>query len=241
MSFLARALGLLALLGLAAALAVSSAAFAAKPESAVELLRKGDQARKEMKNGLAMDYFNKAVQLYPTNADVYHTRADLYKELGEIDKAIADEDRACRLEPHCVPYLEKRASLYCLSGRLEEGIKACNILINNEKQASDSIYRMRAVSFKRLRRYEEAAKAFALAAEAHKNSRDYHMNLYDAGDMYLLAGKAEIALSYFERVIKACPDLSTGYWGRAKALEKLGRNREAERDREKAKHLDLSY
>ncbi len=241
MSFGVRALSLLGFPALAAFFVVFSVASAAKPESVAELLRKGDQARKEMKNGLAMDYFNKAVRLYPANADVYHTRSDMYKELGAIDKAIADEERACQLEPHCVPYLEKRASLYCMSGRLQEGIKACDFLINNEKQVSDSIYRLRAVSFKKLKRYDEAGKAFALAAEAHKNSRDYHMNLYDAGDMYLLAGKDEVALSYFERVIKACPDLSTGYWGRAKALEKLGRKRDAERDREKAKHLDLSY
>lgn len=238
MTDLARAL---LMLGLLAGAACCDSASAAKPESVMELLGKGDQARKEMKNSLALDYFNRAARLYAASADVYNARADLYKELGDFDKAIADQEQACRLAPGCVPYLEKRAALYCLCGRLEEGIKACDALIAHEKPASDSVYRMRAVSLKKLKRYQDAGKAFAVVAEAHKKSRDYHMNLYDAGDMYLLAGKAELALGYFERVIKSCPDLSTGYWGRAKALEKLGRQSEAEKDREKAKHLDLSY
>jgi len=58
--------------------------------------------------------------------------------------------------------------------------------------------------------------------------------------MLLLAGDYLKSVQVFSLLAQESPDLSTAFWGRAKAYDKLGKASLAARDREHARKLDYS-
>jgi tetratricopeptide (TPR) repeat protein len=54
--------------------------------------------------GLAIQNYNKAIELNPDEAVYYKNRGDVYKDLDELEQAIRDFDKAIELDPYEAPY-----------------------------------------------------------------------------------------------------------------------------------------
>ena len=68
-------------------------------DNATELFYKGGDALKQQKYDLAIDYFNKAIQISNNYAKAYCARGLAYQGKMEYDKSIADLSESIRLKP----------------------------------------------------------------------------------------------------------------------------------------------
>lgn len=67
----------------------------------------GSYALKENNGKLAMQHFNKAIELKPYYADAYSNRGSLYADLGNSEKAFQDLNQAIQLRPHADAYYNR--------------------------------------------------------------------------------------------------------------------------------------
>ncbi len=195
--------------------------------------------RDQQKNEEALRLFNDLALRYPRVSSVYIERSDLLKELGFMDRAIADTNTALAMNPKNMQVLRMRAHLYDMSGKLDLAIRDYNVLIVANKYDAGH-WRARGIAYKRLKRYAEAARDLGEAARVEPHGKYCAEILYDQGDMLLLSGDYNQSVKVFTQLAKVAPDVSTAYWGRAKAYDKLGKTALAARDREQAKKFDMS-
>ncbi|MCD8282900.1 MAG: tetratricopeptide repeat protein, partial [Prevotella sp.] len=69
-----------------------------------------------IKSSLALDDFNRALELAPSNAYIYYDRASLRISAGDTAAAIGDYTTAIRLEPHLAEAYYNRGLLYYEQG-----------------------------------------------------------------------------------------------------------------------------
>jgi tetratricopeptide (TPR) repeat protein len=69
-------------------------------------------------DGRELQYYNKAIQIAPSNAHAFYRRGDWYARKGDHDRAIQDYDEAIRLDPNYVPALTGRGRSYDKRGQL---------------------------------------------------------------------------------------------------------------------------
>ena len=78
--------------------------------------------RARKRQSKAVSYYDKAIQLNPSNADAYYNRGDAYDEMGEYGKAIADYSKAIELAPNHAPAYYNRGCAYGEIGAYDKAI-----------------------------------------------------------------------------------------------------------------------
>jgi tetratricopeptide (TPR) repeat protein len=78
--------------------------------------RRGNVRIQAGEYALAIDDFNKALQLDPKSAEAYHGRGLAYSQLGELDRAIADLSEAIQLNPNDFRAFYNRGLMYSRKG-----------------------------------------------------------------------------------------------------------------------------
>lgn len=224
------------LLCLFAALFLALPVFAA--DSARVMVLRAEQLRKEFKYPEALAQVAQILKIYPSCVDALSLRSDIYKEQGHLQQALADMNLAHSLEPNNLDIYKRRCRMLDMMGRLDAALVDYEDILK-KCPADPQMWAYRGQAYKRLKRYEEAARDFARAVACGPNHRDTADWMYESGNCNLLIGKLPEALQVFDLMVKRFPDLSTGFWGRAKVLEKMNRPAEAEKARAQAKKLDL--
>ena len=74
----------------------------------------------------ALDDFNRAIEMEPTNAMAYSNRAAAYSKLQDMEKALANYDLAIQNDPNYANSYSNRAYAYYKLGRYEDGVADCN-------------------------------------------------------------------------------------------------------------------
>ncbi len=202
-----------------------------------ETLAEAHKLRDLDKSKEALAVYDLAVAKFPNDATVLIARSDLFKEMGALDRALQDINKALALAPTNLAALRLRGHYFDMSGKLSLAI-ADYTRLAAAKPAEAGPLRDRAIAYKRLGRYKEAARDFLKAAQVEPGARDFGKTLYGAGDMALLSGDPAAALKIFDQLARAEPDLSSAFWGRARAYDKLGKANEARADRLRARKLD---
>ena len=205
-----------------------------------QLLDQADNERKLQNLPASLALYDRAEKLFPRDTSTFIARADIYKEMSKMDRAISEIEKALRLTPADLSLMQRFGEYSDICGQLEKAL-ACYDRVLASKPHDASLLRRKAVALKRLKRPLPAAQFFQKAYEANKTSRDSHMNLHDAGQMYLLANDTSGAMACFELLIKTNPQLSTGYWDRAQVYDLKKEKTKAAADRAKARKLDLDY
>lgn len=213
--------------------------FASCTEAIAKALIHARSVRIEQKNEEALRLYDEIVARYPKRIEGYLERSDLLKEMGFMDRALADANSILAFAPGNIAALRVRAHLYDMTGKLPQAIRDYTTLIAANKSDSGN-WRARGIAYKRLKRYQEAASDLGAAALAEPQNKYYAEILYDQADMLLLSGDYAKSVQVFSQLAKIAPDVSTAFWGRAKAYDKLGKADLAARDREQAKKLDYS-
>jgi len=119
-------------------------------------------ARTKLNIGLAREYFEKAYQLAPNNADIANLYGDFLTLIGDFSNALEIESRAVELDPLAAVHHSDLAFLYLILNRFEDALDPAKTSIS---LAPDSFDRHDAyiVALIMLGQYEQAIETINMA------------------------------------------------------------------------------
>lgn len=217
---------------------------------------------------LAIDDYNRAVQLFPENAAVYNNRGNTLLALGLVKEAVKDFDRAILLAPGYAAAFNNRAAAYLLAKQGDDALRDYAKAISLNPQTAAPFYG-RGRALLALDRPEAATRDFTRAinsdarfsqgyrsrAEAKLVLERYaeaiedlsraiafepsNIDLYNQrGHAYLAARNVAAAIKDFSKATEIDPNLSAAYAGRGLSYVKIDAFAEAETDLARALELD---
>jgi tetratricopeptide (TPR) repeat protein len=101
-------------------------------------------------------------------------------------------------------------------------------------------WRNLAIAHKRLKHYKEAARCFEEALKAFGECREEYQLMVYRAEMYFMDKDYQTSLKCYDALIARFPDLSGGYYGKAKILEIQGNHDQAAKANETGRNLDLN-
>ncbi len=196
---------------------------------------------------LAIDDFNRAVQLFPEYAAIYNNRGSLLLALGNANEAIKDFNRAIALAPGYAAAFSNRGGAYAKTGDNDQAIRDFTHAIKLMPQSAPPLSGRGQVHLAvgrphaAIRDFTRAVNADARFATAYRNRAEAKLDIdqhqdaiedlsraiaFDVGnaELYLLRGQAylamdniESALKDFSRAVELNPRLAQGYAARGLA------------------------
>jgi tetratricopeptide (TPR) repeat protein len=207
--------------------------------NADNLVKQAEAARSHMHPEQALLMLNQAIAFDPDNLKAIALRADVLKELGKFDAALVDANKAVSMAPGKAHYLRLRAKIYDMLGRLNETIADYDKALKLEPKDA-GCWRNLAIAHRRLKHYKEAARCFEAALiTCGECEQKYQLMVYRA-EMYFMDKDYQTSLKDYDAIIARFPDLSGGYYGKAKILEIQGNHVQAAQLNEQGRKLDLS-
>ncbi|HXY54930.1 MAG TPA: tetratricopeptide repeat protein [Nitrospirota bacterium] len=193
-------------------------------------VNRGSAYAKQGRHDLAMKDYDRAIALYPSDAEAYNSRGMLYEKLGQLDRAREDYDKAIAHDPSNASAYSNRGIIYGEMGRYDLALDDLTMAISlRPGHADDHIRRGRAL--RELGQYARALDDYTYAitldpakAEAF-NGRSI---------VYKYTGQYDLALADCDKAIELNPSLYLAYCNRAVVLEKMGRAELAIKDYSRA-------
>jgi tetratricopeptide (TPR) repeat protein len=180
--------------------------------------------RKEFQR--AVEDFNRALKLLPTEGTIYAGRGTAYYHLRQYDLAISDFDTSLRLKPNLFVALSNRGSAYSEKRDLDRALADYSAALRlNPKSGVTLIGRGSVLITK-----GEYDRAIADAKEALRlNARDGHAYAM-RGDARRGKGEIEGAIEDYTEAVRLDPTLIRAFVGRGLVYEKMGDRRRASAD-----------
>ena len=91
--------------------------------SALDLRTEGTAAYKNGQFEIALDYYNKALELAPQDFLIYSNRSACYANMFQYDKALADAETCIQLNPHFTKGYQRKALAYFYQQKYEDAMK----------------------------------------------------------------------------------------------------------------------
>ncbi len=205
-----------------AALLFCLAALADAGGAGQEFFHQGVAALKAGQPGQAIDKFTQALKADPDLVEAYINRGIAHLRLDHFREAVKDFDQALELAPDSAEALYNRGLAFSRQGlygsALEDYSRALKYAPGDWQ-----IYYNRGNTYLDLGRGAEALADYHRALQYHQSPEIYH----NRGLAYLHLGLADKALADFDKTLAANPNYARAYYNQARALEKLGRKREA--------------
>jgi tetratricopeptide (TPR) repeat protein len=145
----------------------------------------------------AMDDFNKALALDPSDYYAYVNRGMVYIETGQMDKAMEDFDKAIALNPRSFEAYTNKGMAYGRAGLLDKSIEQFNRAIEINPNV-DIAYGNRGLAYALIGQPDRALEDFNKAIQL---DADYEEAFFYRGNLYLKIGNRELAFADFR---KAC-------------------------------------
>jgi tetratricopeptide (TPR) repeat protein len=181
----------------------------------------------------AVKHFSQAIAMDPNYSEYYNDRGSVYLRLGLLEEARADYARAIELSP---PYFEVFTNL----GQCYRRIGAMTKAIEAYSQALDLEPTQVLAFLGRAKAHEELGHVGEAIAD-YTEALAFDATLWEAvasrGVMHYETGDLASALADFNTAVELKPDQPDLYENRATVLADLGRQQEAEFDRETASRL----
>jgi Flp pilus assembly protein TadD len=207
---------------------------AAAPEkklSAVEYYNLGNEAKDPEER---INYYTKAIELNPYNAQYYYYRGLAYKAKMRFRPAIEDFSKAIELQPNYPNAFLNRGTSYYEMGQQDKAIAEFTKAIALDSSDAYTFLR-RGISYQKKGDNE---KALADYNEAIKLRPTYVSARNNRGLIYMRKGEYEKALADFNEALRLNPKYVLGYKNRAALYERMGDRERAAADRQQAKVLD---
>lgn len=193
----------------------------------------------QLEHKKAADVLTKALLLAPNDLELLERRSDAYAQIFIMDKAEADLSKAISINPKNAGFYRHRARLYFRDGKLQKAVADYDTAVKLDPKDL-APYRDRGRIHEQLGNGKKAVEDFQKFIDSGGNDNNGEV-LQHLGDLYLKDGQTQRALETFNRMIKYVPDLSGGYYGRARVYEKLGKFDLAKSDKKQGKKLDLAF
>jgi tetratricopeptide (TPR) repeat protein/S1-C subfamily serine protease len=171
---------------------------------------RGNLYRDQQKYKLALDDYNKAIELNPNHAGAYYNRGLLYSDQKKYDLALSDYDKAIEINPNYAEAYVNRGVLYRLQEKYELALADYDKAI--ELNPNDAVaYYNRGNLYKNLQKYDLALSDYSKAIDINPNYANAYNN---RGVLYRLQEKYELALADYDKAIDINHDLAEAYFGR---------------------------
>lgn len=122
----------------------------------------------------AIDFYTKAIEKFPRNAELYAQKADLHRKLKEFDLAIESYDKAIQLDYSNVEYYKMRSQIKYYTGDIQGAINDLTSAIQWKKDYK--LYAQRAFYKLEKKSFDSAKEDYTAAIQlAPKNANLYYM------------------------------------------------------------------
>lgn len=196
--------------------------------------------RSEKNYPLALEYYNKAVQMNAASFEAFTNRGNVYFDLKKPDSAYADYRRALAIKPDHYPALDNLGALFATRGQYDSALVNLDKALKIEPGYKPA-YSNRALVNLNLKRYQEAIGDFEKFLQFEPNAADAMNSI---GYCYRMLGKKQEALPWINKAlsIKISPYF---YMNRSYAYFELNNLPEAKADairaRQAGAQLDPVY
>ncbi|WP_347275674.1 tetratricopeptide repeat protein, partial [Candidatus Kuenenia sp.] len=155
----------------------------------------------------AIDFYNKAIDMDPFQAQFHGNLGFLYLNKGNTDRALEEFYQAYLIRPATVTYLERLTNIYLQKGEIEKALyfaeKAVEI-----NPAEPVYYNNLGAIFLKKGMPDKAIESFKKALDLSQNGQVYLENLTNA---CLSAGKYEELLDCYKKLIERNPSVADYY------------------------------
>jgi tetratricopeptide (TPR) repeat protein len=124
---------------------------------------------------LAMEDYNKAIELDPNYADAYYNRGLAHYDLKEYERAIEDYNKAIELDPNYVNAYYNRGLAYYYLMQYERAIEDYNKTIELDPNYAHA-YNNRGIAYYYLMQYERAIEDYNKTIALDPNDADAYNN-----------------------------------------------------------------
>lgn len=158
-----------------------------------EYIARGNGYLKDGKKQAAIDCFNKAVVLNPSNMDAYEGRAAAYFFNGQYALASADFERVLEGDPYRISAYTAYASVLAAQGRFQDALKVLN-LVDKLGKAQPETYFARGGVYYMLGRYDLAVADYTRVLQQRPAAEVFNAR----GSAYAKWGKPDLAEKDFQ-------------------------------------------
>lgn len=155
----------------------------------------------------ALREIDRAIAIYPQQAEGYVQRAVVHKESGDDFKAIEDYDRALKIEPAAPSVHYDLAQALRRVNLPGEAIREYQLAVRYDPTMVQA-YNNMGVTQRESGHFEEAVAAFRKVTEIAPNYAKAYNNL---GACYAEMGRLEEAIAVFEETTRRFPDYANGF------------------------------
>jgi tetratricopeptide (TPR) repeat protein len=171
----------------------------------------------------ALREIDRAIAIYPKEAEGYVHRAIIHKEGGDDFKAIEDYDRALKADPSDAIVHYDLAQALRRVNLAQEAVREYDLAIRNDPTMLQA-YNNMGVTLRDLGRVDEAATVFRKVTQIAPNYPKAYNNL---GALLADTGKHDEAIAVFKETTRRFPDYANGFKNLAMAYAAEKRPRPA--------------
>ncbi len=146
----------------------------------------------------ALDYYNKALQLDPVNAEIYNNRSLIYKELGKYDKAVTGFLKAIHFDPKYVKAYNNIGLLYFLKNNHTAAIASFQKALEIDPRNLESYNNLASV-YKKQDNPVRARELYQTILKKNPGQIEAHYNL---ALLYEQEGDYPNAIAHYSRFVK---------------------------------------
>lgn len=183
----------------------------------------------------AITFYTKAIEVSPKLAEAYHRRSVCYSEKKEYDLAIKDLNQYIKLQPNRSRSYLWRAEAKVQKGDYKDALSDINLAIKTSPEKAGEFILYRGDLYLRLKEFKNALADYDALLKL--NALDDTIWLRKGNILMTLADYKGACQAYTKTIALTEDEGATAYLARAKAFDKLGKSKEAEKDREKAAQL----
>ncbi|MBF0279031.1 MAG: tetratricopeptide repeat protein [SAR324 cluster bacterium] len=173
--------------------------------------------REKNKEQLAIEHFNKAIQINGNLDFTYYNRGNAYLELKQYKQAILDYRKAISLNPKMGHYYNNLGIVYDKLGQYKNAIYNYTMAISLNTKEAD-FFSNRGLSYEKNQQYEEAIQDHTQAIFLDPKKANYYNY---RGVAYGKLKRSETAIKNFTQAIAIDPSVADYYNNRGVDYEKL--------------------
>jgi tetratricopeptide (TPR) repeat protein len=193
-----------------------------KPKAAEALCQKGFSFSVNGEDRKALEYFKKAAEADPSDADAWSGLGSCYAGLNHPEDAISAYKQAIAADPRDETAHFFLGNYLSQIGRFTEAVAAYQEAIAINPQFEAAYFNLGLV-FSRQGRHEEGRRAFESVVRLNPEAAPAH---YNAGLAYSRLGRFENAVDAQKTAIRLNPEFASAYYAMGEALDRLGRHAE---------------
>ncbi len=175
----------------------------------------GLRFQKQRKYQLAIEQYQRAIEIQPNFAQAYNNLGSVYFLSGSYPESIEEYKRAIELKPDYAEAYYNLAMVYEATEDINQAIDSYRMVIGirpDHERAHQGL----GSAYKTLREYDKAAKEYQRALSINPHDPIIHNLL---GNVYILSRKVEEAITEYREAIRLKPDYKYALKNLEKAMQ----------------------